>query len=132
MSMPSILCWLNLKLSLTVRFIKLRSTAIFIVFLAIAKPILGLPKSLRVANSVKYRSEDFTGLEKTFLNSAAFFNLDCEGKLWLMPVTPPSAWIFLWHALRSALFGHRQLPFFHGNRGFWRVLVYWVGMFFSF
>jgi hypothetical protein len=121
MSMPTILCWHNLKLSLTVRFIKLRSTAFFIVFLAIAKPILGLPKSLGVANSVKYRSVDFTGLEKTFLNSAAFFNLDCGGKLWPVPVTPPSALLYLLRALRSTLFGHRLMPFFHGNRGFWRV-----------
>ena len=79
-SMPVIICCWILKLSLTVLLITFLWTAFLIIFLAIAKPTLGLSKSLCMAKSVKYRSVDLTGLEKTFLNSAAFFNLNPGGK----------------------------------------------------
>jgi hypothetical protein len=56
--------------------------------LAIAKPSLGYSKSFFMAKRVKYWSLDFIGLSKTFLNSADFFNRNCEGKQKAFSVTP--------------------------------------------
>ncbi len=111
-------CCCNLKLSRTVRLTLLRSTAFLIIFFAIAKPTLGWPKLFWTAKSVKYRSVDLAGSVKTFLNSAAFFNLNCGGNFWLKPVTQPLVWLFPSPGGRSIPYGHRPKPFFYGNRGF--------------
>lgn len=68
-----------LKLSRIVRLIAFLYTAFFIFFLAIAKPKRGWSKLFFLAKSVKYWSLDFTGLSKTFLYSAGFFNRTSVG-----------------------------------------------------
>ena len=75
------LCCFILKFSRTVRLITFLCTAFLIFFLAIAKPSRGWSKSFLMANRVKYWSLDFSGLAKTFLYSAGFFNRNCGGKL---------------------------------------------------
>lgn len=46
---------------------RFRATAFLMAFLAIANPSRGCGKGLQIANTVKYRSVDFTGSLKTFL-----------------------------------------------------------------
>ena len=84
------LCCFILKFSRTVRLITFLCTAFLIFFLAIAKPSLGWSKSFLMANRVKYWSLDFTGLAKTFLYSAGFFNRNCGEKLKSSSATQPS------------------------------------------
>ena len=69
-SMLTICCLCNLKLSLAVLLTRFLATAVFIVFFAIASPSRGYDRLLGVANTVKYLSVDFTGLVNTFLKSA--------------------------------------------------------------
>ena len=83
-------CCFILKFSRTVRLITFLCTAFLIFFLAIAKPSLGWSRSFLMANRVKYWSLDFTGLAKTFLYSAGFFNRSCGGKLKTSSATQPS------------------------------------------
>lgn len=79
MSMGVISFCRNLKLSRTVRLMTFLLTAFFIIFFAMARPSLGWSNSVLIASRVKYRSVDFTGFKKTFLNSDAFFNLSEGG-----------------------------------------------------
>jgi len=69
-SILTICCRCNLKLSLAALFMRFRATACLTFFLAIANPNLACGKAVLIAKTVKYLSVDFTGFAKTFLKSA--------------------------------------------------------------
>jgi hypothetical protein len=52
-----------------------------------------------MANSVKYWSDDFTGLEKTLLYSVGFFNRNVGGKLKDSSVTISATKQLIWRGL---------------------------------
>ncbi len=137
MSLPSSSFFLNRKLSLITRFNRLRSTDLGMCFFGTAKPSRACLLPLSLAINKSDLSLDRDREENTSLNSSGFVSLFPVRKRFpkeftLYNKTMLKAFFCLYCGVLLLLFFLIDSAYVHESRGFFCVLNYLVGTFFSY